>query len=258
MPECETCWQLGECDAVACPGHHVIGFWSPMSVVATYLSAAKGQWPILALSSLLAGIGLGGLPFLEKPNYRAETVLLVSFVTPSKDSVVKKPSGGAGTGTASSSPGAGPTLPPEAPDQANARRVTTFTQVANTRGVTQPAISALGLPYTPEQLGREISAFTPFNTDVIDIGVTDPDPQRAADIANAVAAELTKFAAASEVLEGEQQPVLSVTRAASKPSTSVPVAWKIPLVTGLLAGLALGLAIAVFRRGATPVGATPS
>jgi uncharacterized protein involved in exopolysaccharide biosynthesis len=222
-----------------------------MSAVATYLSAAKGQWPILALSSLLVGIGLGGLPFLERPNYRAETVLLVSFVTPSQDSVVE-PSGGAGTGTTSASPDSGPTLPPEVSDRVTARRVTTFTQVANTRAVTQPAISALGLPYTPEQLGQEISASTPFNTKVIDIGVTDPDPQRAADIANAIAAELKKFAAGSAVLAGEQQPVLSVTRAASKPSTSVPVAWKIPLVTGLLAGLALGLAIAVLRRGATP------
>jgi len=225
-----------------------------MSVVATYLTAAKGQWPIVVLSSVLGGVGMGGLPFLERPDYQAETVLQVSFVMPSTNSVIPEPPGVGGTGSGSPSPKAGPTLPPEPPERATARRVTTFTQLASTEAVTKPALPALGLPYTPEQLGREIFASTPFNTSLIDISVTNPDPQRAAAIANAIAAELTKIADKSEVPAGQAQAVLSVTRAASAPSTPVPVAWQIPSMTGLLAGLALGLAIAVLRDGVTPNG----
>lgn len=54
------------------------------------------------------------------------------------------------------------------------------------QNVTKEVIHQLGLDITPEKLAKKISVTAPNDTRVLQISVTDTDPQRAADIANAV------------------------------------------------------------------------
>jgi capsular polysaccharide biosynthesis protein len=127
--------------------------------------------------------------------------------------------------------------------------------MASAHAITQPAITSLGLPYTPAQLASEITASTPFNSKTIKIAVTDTQPQRAADIAATVSRELARAASRYALEAGQKQPVLTVSRAAAVPTAPQPVAWVFPLIAGLLAGFAAGLAIAVVRHGVKPAGA---
>ncbi len=217
-----------------------------MSLAATYRNVARAQWPTLVVTSLLFGGALGALPFLQTPTYRAETVIDVSFTPPADGHPTKPPT----TQAAGE-----PTLPPESADRSIARQVTTFTQMANDKAITQPAIASLGLPYTPAELGAEITASTPFNSTTINIAVTDTEPQRAADIATAVSRELALAAEQAVIEAGQEQPVLKLARPATVPAAPQPVDWLFPMVAGLLAGLAVGLTVVVFRHGLRSGGA---
>lgn len=54
------------------------------------------------------------------------------------------------------------------------------------QNVTKEVITELGLDMTPEQLSAQISVTAPNDTRVLQISVTNANPQRAADIANAI------------------------------------------------------------------------
>lgn len=61
-----------------------------------------------------------------------------------------------------------------------------YKELITGRNVTQKVIDQLGLKMSPKALGNRIRVEAPTNTRVLQIFVTDSDPQRAADIANAV------------------------------------------------------------------------
>lgn len=61
-----------------------------------------------------------------------------------------------------------------------------YKELITGRNVTSEVISQLGLPMSAGQLSGMIQVSSPTSTRVLDISVTDTNPQRAADIANAV------------------------------------------------------------------------
>jgi capsular polysaccharide biosynthesis protein len=111
----------------------------------------------------------------------------------------------------------------------------------------ESVITELALPYSPVQLSQQIQATTPIGTNVITIAVTDEDPDRAAKIADALAKELVQAGRVSVTPPGELDAVVTITRPATAPVRPLPVRWQMPLVLGVLAGLAAGMAIAVVR-----------
>jgi polysaccharide biosynthesis transport protein len=211
--------------------------------VARYLAIARQRWPLLAASSVLCGLLLGGLPFLSSETYQAESALHVTFANRAESNHVDTTPGASPSPTKQP----GPTLPPEAPGRAAARRITTFTQLASTKGMAESVIAKLALPYSPQQLSQQIQATTPMGTNLITIVITDHDPARAAKIADAVAQELVHAGRESVTPPGELDAVVKVTRPAAVPVRPLPVRWQLPLVLGMLAGLAAGLAIALVR-----------
>lgn len=70
-------------------------------------------------------------------------------------------------------------------------RVKTYSELAPTPLVLLPVIASLRLDTTPADLAERIAVSAPLDTSIIDITVTDSDPVRAADIANAVSQSLT-------------------------------------------------------------------
>ncbi len=70
------------------------------------------------------------------------------------------------------------------------RQVTTYADVVTTPYVLAPVIEELGLDLTPDQLAEQVSAEAPANTVLLDLQVTDPDPDQALAIAEAVADRL--------------------------------------------------------------------
>lgn len=138
-------------------------------------------------------------------------------------------------------------------------RVRSFVVLLTSDVVAQRVIDHLGLSLTPAELKAKISAVNvPPSTAVIDVAVTDSSPERAREIADAVAAEFVEYTQALEAPTGEdtQQVKTTVVSGASQPKSRL--VERIGLA-GLIAGFAAVLGVvAVWIRSMTdPVVRTP-
>src|ERR1035437_6905225 len=77
----------------------------------------------------------------------------------------------------------------------------TYATVVTTRPLAQRVIVRLGLQMTADDLLKEVKADAPVNSAMINITVSDTDPGKAAEIANAFADELI---AESPAIQGQQ------------------------------------------------------
>jgi capsular exopolysaccharide synthesis family protein len=130
------------------------------------------------------------------------------------------------------------------------QRVKSYTQVATSGQVLDPVILQLKLPTTADQLAGHVTATNPLDTVLIEIAVTDTSPVRAADIANAVARQLSKVVQEIESPQtGAPAPVkLTTTQPATAPTTPVAPRKTLNLALGLLVGLAAGAGGALLRE----------
>ncbi|UJP08925.1 polysaccharide biosynthesis tyrosine autokinase [Microbacterium sp. KUDC0406] len=193
-----------------------------------YVRIARKNW-ILILVLLLAGLGGGAVyAFAQTPKYVASTQLYVSVRTE-----------GAATGDLVQ----GTTF---------ARQmVTSYVDIVNTALVLEPVIDKLGLDVSATALSKEISATAPLNTVLIDISVTNSDPERAAKIANAVAESFTDAVQGTlekPTAEDASSPVqINVTEPATAPTAASSPNVRMLILLGGLLGLALGIGIALLR-----------
>jgi capsular exopolysaccharide synthesis family protein len=130
------------------------------------------------------------------------------------------------------------------------QRVKSYVKIANSPSVTQPVVARLGLPMTARELAGRITADAPPNTVLIDIRVRDEQPGRARDMANAVA---TQFATVVAKLESPSPRapspvVVTVVRPAELPTSPVAPRPVVNIALGLLAGVAIGIGLAVLRE----------
>jgi capsular polysaccharide biosynthesis protein len=129
-------------------------------------------------------------------------------------------------------------------------RVQTYVNLVSTPIVLNPVISYLEVDdLSADDLATQVSASSPLNTTIIEIAVTDADPVRAADIANAVGASLTSTVAELETLPGTTESPIKLTRVKDALAPFTPVSPNVPLnlALGALVGLALGIGVAVLR-----------
>jgi polysaccharide biosynthesis transport protein len=73
------------------------------------------------------------------------------------------------------------------------RRTRTFSQLATSQRVLQPAIDALGLQMTANELRSQVSISHTRETQLLSITVRDPNPERAAALANAISEHFASF-----------------------------------------------------------------
>jgi len=113
--------------------------------------------------------------------------------------------------------------------------------------VLEPVVTALTLPMTPVQLGRQVTASVPLNSSLISISVTDSSPERATAVANAVATSLSNQVVklVPNRRDGTSPIRLQVVQSASIPvdasTPGAPLVLALGLLLGLLAGAALVL-----------------
>lgn len=194
-----------------------------------YVRILHRSWVLIVVATLLGLLVAAGYSLLTAPKYQASTQLYVSVRTE-----------GAATGDLVQ----GTTF---------ARQVVaSYVDIVNTALVLEPVIDELGIEVTSAQLAPRVAASSPLNTVLIDITVTDNDPEQAARIANATAASFTSVvqdnlekpagadAGPSPVQIRTVQPAVVPT---SPTSPNVPL----NLVLGALIGLALGIGVAVLR-----------
>jgi non-specific protein-tyrosine kinase len=129
-------------------------------------------------------------------------------------------------------------------------RVKSYAQIVDSAVVTGPVLRSLDLDLTPAQLGSRISASVPTGTVLIDIAVVDGSPERARDLANAVANQFGRVVRELEANGARQSPPVSITvvRPATLPGRPVSPRRSLNIGLGLLTGLALGAAAGVLRE----------
>ncbi len=128
-------------------------------------------------------------------------------------------------------------------------RVQSYTSIANSPAVVGPVIDRLGLHLTQPQLAGKINADAPQNKVLINLHVTDHNPQQAARLANAVAAQFNTVVQNTEQTGADGKPVvkLTVIHPATVPGSPTKPSKLIDIGLGLLVGVLVGLGLVVLR-----------
>jgi polysaccharide biosynthesis transport protein len=129
-------------------------------------------------------------------------------------------------------------------------RVKSYVQIVNSPKTLKPVIARLGLKMDASKLSSMITATAPLDTVLILLTVTDTDPKRAAEIANAVA---DQFGVTVGDLElngiGVNSPVKVSTVKDAIPASSPSSPKKtINFALGLMLGFGLGIGLASLRK----------
>lgn len=190
-----------------------------------YLRMFRRNWIIIAASTLICLFMGGAISVLAKPTYRSETQL---FVAIQSSGTVQELAQG---------------------NTFSQARVQSYVQTVDSPIVLQPAIDALGLDTTAQELASKVKATTDVNTVLINIAVEDTSPVQAAAIAQAVANSMIKAVDSLETPKnGTASPVsLSVIKPATAPSAPFAPNTRVNLLLGVVVGLGLGVGIAVLR-----------
>lgn len=129
------------------------------------------------------------------------------------------------------------------------RRIRTYIPLVTSGVVAQRVIDKLGLPMSPSELAREISATNvPPKTALIDIKVKDRSPERAQQIADTVATEFIAYTAAIETPTGDDSQKIHTTLvSAAGPAHKDPLERGLLYLLAALTALLMG-AVAVWMR----------
>lgn len=125
--------------------------------------------------------------------------------------------------------------------------VESFVQLATTPKVLDPVVDDLGLTISSHALAGAVSATSPLNTVIIQVTAVSKNPDRAAAIANSVAAHLSEtvvdLSPTSE--SGAATVKMNVVAPATAPTAPFSPNKKMKVATGLVGGLAIGVVIAL-------------
>lgn len=187
------------------------------------------NWAVILLCMLFAVAGAATYSFTATPQYVAKTQLYVSVQTGEQSGAADLLQGTSFVRQA----------------------VASYVLVVDSPVVLNDVIDELGLDLTAAELAPAIVADTEVNTAVINIAVTDSDPELAAEIANSIGENFSRIVVqelekpAGLAVSPVQIATIGAALAPSKP-TSPNIPLNIGL--GLIVGLGLGVGLAILRN----------
>src|SRR4051812_10360308 len=190
-----------------------------------YLSTLRRYWALIFVVTLLGGVG--GYLFAENSTavYRSSTSVLVTSEL-----------GGSGSDLLQGSTYV-------------ENLVSSYVVLATSEKVLEPVIDDLDLDTTSQALAKRVTATSPVNTVLINIGVEGTDPKENADIADAVARSLSDAVAdVSPKVGGKPAIRLTTMQAASVPTAPVSPNKRLTIALGALLGLLLSVGFPLSRR----------
>ncbi|MCK6210826.1 polysaccharide biosynthesis tyrosine autokinase [Georgenia sp. EYE_87] len=130
------------------------------------------------------------------------------------------------------------------------KQITSYAEVATTPLVLGPVIEDLGLDTSPTDLASTLAVAVPPETMMVDITATDENPERAAEIANAVAKQLSIAVGdlSPERQDGSESVRATVTTPAAAPADPSSPNITRNLALGAVLGLMLGVGVAILRE----------
>jgi capsular exopolysaccharide synthesis family protein len=190
-----------------------------------YLDAFRRSWAVLVVLILLGGLVGLGLSLVAKPLYTATSQL---YFAPS-------------AGTSATDLNQGSTY--------TQAQMLSFAQLATSPVVLDSVIRNEKLGVSAKSLAASITATTPQNTVVLEVAVTQPTPQQAAIVANAVASSLaTEVEDLTPTTTGGRKAIkVTIVSPATEPSTPSSPDTSRNLLAGVLIGLVVGVLIVFLR-----------
>ena len=191
-----------------------------------YVRVLRERWWLVALCVLLGLGASAAVAWTQTPKYAGHIKLFVS----TKD----------GSDTAAAYQGG----------LFGQQRVKSYADIVASDRVVSAVRSQLHLSESAAAIQSEISASAPLDTVLVNVTVTDKEPARARDIANAVGVQFSSLVSQLETTQGQSvSPVkVSVVEPASLPGAPVSPNKKLDLVLGFLIGLALGIGAVVLSE----------
>lgn len=156
--------------------------------ITDYIRTLRQHWPWVLLSAVLATVGGFLYSLAITPTYEAKAQVFVSTQG----------------GGAISDLTQGSTF--------TQQRVKSYVDLSSSPRLLQPVIDTLRLTTTPQALASQVKATSPLDTVLINVAVTDTNPSRARDIANAVADAYPKLVAELETPPDEAKSPVNVSR----------------------------------------------
>lgn len=190
-----------------------------------YLRIMRRRWVLILGSVVVAVAVAAAVTFTMTPQYASTTGL---FVSTTPESSTEAYQGGL----------------------FSAQRITSYADLATGQELSRRVIDDLGLSMEPEDLAEKIEATVVPETVNLDLTVTDPSPQRAQQLSQTVAQELTAFVDQLETPPGKANAPIKLSIVDSAPLPETPVSPQPLRNLGLAAvlGLLLGLGLAVLRE----------
>lgn len=179
--------------------------------------AIAKRWYILVICALIgAALAFGYTKFLVTPQYKSTASMLVLTKETTLTSLADLQIGSQLTGD--------------------------YTQLIKSPDVLTETITDLSLDLTYRELGSKVSINNPASTRILELTVTDPDPQKAMDIVNTLAENASAYI--SDVMEVSPPKVFSLGEVASNPSS--PNTSR-NMAIGLILGVIVAIIIVAVR-----------
>ncbi|WP_206498697.1 polysaccharide biosynthesis tyrosine autokinase [Rhodococcus sp. KRD175] len=191
-----------------------------------YLKILKARWIIIAVTVVVAILGALGASLLTTPLYESSARMFVST------------SGGATVSETYQG------------NLTSQQLVASYSELATSDALAARVLNVLPLGgMSAAQLASKVKASSTPDTVLFNLTVTDPSPERARDIANAMATELTEQVRELETPANGGDPAAGVKTFQQAEASSTPVSPKTKrnLALGAAVGLLLGIALAVLR-----------
>ncbi|MBM7241668.1 polysaccharide biosynthesis tyrosine autokinase [Rhodococcus fascians] len=191
-----------------------------------YLKILKARWIIIAVTVVVAILGALGASLLTTPLYESSARMFVST------------SGGATVSETYQG------------NLTSQQLVASYSELATSDALAARVLNVLPLGgMSAAQLASKVKASSTPDTVLFNLTVTDPSSERARDIANAMATELTEQVRELETPANGGDPAAGVKTFQQAEASSTPVSPKTKrnLALGAAVGLLLGIALAVLR-----------
>ncbi len=190
-----------------------------------YLSVLRARWLLMAMSGLIFVAIAGVYTWTATPQYASSARLFIS-TSASDDAQAFQGS------------------------QFSLQRVKSYADLVTGREIARRVVDNLELEESPRELAEQITATTKLDTVILTVTVTDPSPERAKTLAEAVSTEFIAFVAELETPPGRDQATIKATVVDPATEARTPVSPQ-PLRNlglGLAIGLLLGAGIALLRE----------
>ena len=194
------------------------------------LSVLRARWIVIVAATLIGGLLALGMSLLTPPSYQAKVQFYVTVA--GGDSAAAAYQGSLGA----------------------QQRVQSYAALVKSTDITQQVVDAAGADLTPTQVAGETTATADAKTVLLNVAVSNSDPQRALQLAQGFGEVLPEAINRLETPDGGGPALAKLTVVNPPALPTSPIAPKteqnvaIGLVLGLLAGIGIALLINAFDR----------